>query len=100
MPTEGKWIICPVCDGDGTCVNPAIDCNGLTAEDFAEDPDFAQSYFNHLYDVTCAPCGGSGKIQQSAMRRLEEAAVDRRLAAREDGNFEAYCGAGDYRWGY
>ncbi len=94
-----KWIICPGCSGEGTCVNPAIDCQGLTAEDFAEDPDFAEDYFSGTYDQRCAACNGAGKITEERKFELAEHAADRRLAARENGDFEGYCGAGDYRFG-
>lgn len=92
-----KFEICPTCQGKGTHVNPSIDCNGLTAEDFAEDPDFAEDYFNGAYDQTCNECGGervvpeinregvneeTGKLIDEVMRQLE--------AQRE---FEAQCHA-------
>lgn len=97
---SAKWVICPACGGDGSHVNPNIDANGLTAEDFAEDPDFADDYMSGVYDVRCSVCSGTGKIRPADFERLEESAEDRRLAARENGDFEAYCGAGDYRFGY
>jgi len=50
--------ICHRCDGEGTHVNPNIDGNGLTAEDFAEDPDFRESYMSGVYDVRCEECNG------------------------------------------
>lgn len=50
--------VCPTCNGKGKHVNPSIDCNGLTAEDFAEDPDFAESYISGMYDVPCYGCDG------------------------------------------
>jgi hypothetical protein len=53
-----KWDVCPVCEGRGTHVNPAIDCQGLTAEDFDEDPDFADEYMSGTYDQQCNRCGG------------------------------------------
>jgi hypothetical protein len=52
------WEVCYLCNGRGSHVNPSIDCNGLTAEDFAEDPDFAENYFGGMYDQTCNACGG------------------------------------------
>lgn len=93
------WILCPVCHGEGTTVNPNIDCNGLTAEDFHEDLDFLEDYMSGVYDQTCAACGGKRVIRKSHVRQLEQNAEDRRLAAREDGNWEAYQGAGDWRFG-
>lgn len=53
-----KWDVCPTCDGKGSHVNPSIDAHGLTADDFAEDPDFAESYFRGHYDQPCNECNG------------------------------------------
>ena len=50
--------VCPLCRGNGTHINPAIDCNGLTSEDFAGDPDFTEAYMSGGYDVQCAQCKG------------------------------------------
>jgi hypothetical protein len=94
-----KWIICPACRGEGTCVNPNIDANGLSAEDFADDPDFADDYMSGAYDVTCAACHGSGKIKQSHVKTLRQNAADRRLAAMEDGDWEGVSHARDWRYG-
>lgn len=99
---NNPWIICPVCEGNGTVVNPNIDDNGLTADDFAEDPDFADDYMSGVYDVTCNACGGSGKMRKQEadefFERHYQQAEDRRLAALENGDFDAYAGAGDIRW--
>jgi hypothetical protein len=56
LPT--RWTVCPTCNGAGRHVNPAIDCNGLTAADFAEDPDFEEAYFGGTFDQTCNQCAG------------------------------------------
>ena len=56
IPTE--WGVCHVCRGEGTHVNPSIDAGGLTSEDFADDPGFAEEYFSGTYDVVCNHCGG------------------------------------------
>lgn len=75
-----------MCEGEGTTVNPNIDAHGLTAEDFREDPDFAENYFSGTYDVPCRACGGKN-------------AAERRMAARENGDWEGYQVAGDWRYG-
>jgi hypothetical protein len=62
LPTHKA--VCPVCRGTGSTVNPSIDCNGLTADDFDEDPDFAESYANGTYDVTCSRCGGDNVVDE------------------------------------
>jgi len=53
-----KYEVCPTCNGHGKHTNPSIDSHGLSAEDFAEDPDFREDYFSGVYDVACYECGG------------------------------------------
>ncbi len=57
------WRVCSVCDGDGKHVNPSIDCGGISAEQFHEDPDFAEEYFSGTYDVTCNRCKGRTTVK-------------------------------------
>lgn len=50
--------LCSACGGRGTetlrgCV--------FTAEDMAEDPDFAEDYRNGFYDTACTECDGHGR---------------------------------------
>ena len=92
------WIICRVCEGDGKVVNPNIDAGGLSEDKFT-DPDFTSNYMTGVYDIDCAACTGSGKIRQSRLEELRQNAEDRRAAAREDGNYESYRTAGDFRYG-
>ena len=51
------YRVCPTCEGRGSHVNPSIDCDGLTAENF-DDSDFMEDYFNGVYDVACYECKG------------------------------------------
>ncbi len=53
-----------------------------------------------VYDIACLACNGSGKVTSDVPERLREAVDARRLAAQEDGDFEAYCHASDYRYGF
>lgn len=53
-----KYEVCDRCEGKGTHVNPSIDGHGLTRDDFADDPDFAEDYFAGRYDVSCYECNG------------------------------------------
>ena len=59
-----KRVVCPQCDGSGKHVNPSIDSNGLTADDFAEDPGFAENYFGGAYDVRCETCNGNNVVDE------------------------------------
>lgn len=51
-----KYEVCSRCKGRGVHDHPSF--NGLTAEDFAEDPDLRENYFAGVYDVACERCGG------------------------------------------
>jgi len=91
-----EYAVCPNCRGKGSHVNRAIDGNGLTREDFEEDPDFMEDYLNGVYDVPCDECQGmrvvlrpsteeGQKVIDKLMRgyyadRAEEAA-ERRMGA-------------------
>ena len=55
---RAEYVVCVVCNGRGSHVNPAIDSQGLSSEDFAQDPDFAEGYFSGVYDVQCSGCLG------------------------------------------
>lgn len=72
-PLPAKFEVCSTCDGRGRHVNPSIDSHGLTAADFAEDPDFAEDYRAGVYDVACYACDG----------RRVELVVDREACAPE-----------------
>lgn len=53
-----KYEVCGRCDGEGKHVNPSVDGNGLSREDFDQDPDFREAYFSGVYDVQCEECSG------------------------------------------
>lgn len=57
-----KFEVCGTCRGKGTRVNPSIDGNGISPDEFREDPDFEESYFNGDYDVQCSACKGERVI--------------------------------------
>lgn len=53
-----KWEVCSVCNGEGKHVNPSVDAGGISAEQFHDDPEFAEDYFSGAYDVQCQCCHG------------------------------------------
>jgi hypothetical protein len=65
-----RFEVCPTCEGKGTHVNRAIDGNGLTREDFDQDPDFAEDYFRGGYDVQCEECKGTRVVAVVDKKRL------------------------------
>ena len=65
-------IVCPRCDGEGAHVNPAIDGNGITQEEWSDwDDDEREGYLTGRYDVTCEECGGRNVIDE-----VDEEAMD------------------------
>lgn len=90
-----KRILCPRCDGKGHHVNPSIDGNGISPDEFAEDPDFEEAYFSGRYDVTCEKCHGKNvvdvvdveqltpKMKDRYWRQMDSDAADRRDAESE-----------------
>ena len=99
LPT--KFEVCGRCSGKGTHVNEAIDGNGISREEFDEDPDFAESYFRGDYDVACTACKGLRVVAVIDAKRCnkkllkayyahedwkaQEAASDRRTMYMESG---------------
>jgi hypothetical protein len=67
------WVVCPTCSGHGHHVNPSIDCDGLSNEDFSRDPDFREEYFSGAYDVTCYECGGLRVVKDLDTKRCTDA---------------------------
>lgn len=83
-----KYEVCPVCQGEGKYVNPSIDSNGLSAEDFDEQGDeFREDYFAGLYDVTCKCCNGRRVVTQEELAAYEERLDDLRVQMAENGEF-------------
>lgn len=58
------YEVCTKCCGTGSIVNPAIDGNGLTREDFDQDPGFEEDYFSGVYDIQCPECDGERLIAE------------------------------------
>jgi hypothetical protein len=71
-PLPTTWAVCDVCNGNGSHVNPSIDCGGLSAEDFADDPEFAEEYMAGTYDQTCNRCQGRTTVRAVNWDALSE----------------------------
>ena len=70
MPLPTKWAVCQVCDGKGSHANPAIDAGGISAEQFHDDPGFAESYTRGDYNQVCNSCQGRTTVQVVDWDRL------------------------------
>lgn len=76
-----KFEVCGRCRGEGKHVNPAIDGNGITREQFDEDPDFQESYFSGVYDVSCEECGGKRVVLEVDEAACKAQGLDTELKA-------------------
>lgn len=92
LDVEAHYEVCPTCEGHGKHVNPSIDSNGLTAEDFEEDPDFREEYMSGSYDVTCYQCGGKRVVPSVAFPEDVQEAIHSVYQARADFRREAAYG--------
>lgn len=81
-----KYEVCPVCDGKGTHVNPAIDAGGLTREDWDDDPDFMDNYRSGMYDQQCNACKGRRVVPVVDEDRMTD---EQRKAYRQEQEDEA-----------
>ncbi len=63
LQVPAKFELCPRCRGVGSHVNPAVDGQGLSREDFDQDPGFEEAYFRGDYDVACHRCAGEKVIK-------------------------------------
>ena len=90
-----KFEVCGMCEGKGSHVNRNIDGNGLTREDFEEDPDFEEAYFRGDYDVPCEECHGLRVVPV-----VDEERCDPKLLKlyQEDQQAEAESRAEDRYW--
>ena len=94
-PLPHTWVVCDLCGGRGTHVNPAIDADGLGPEEFADDPEFARDYFDGAYDQTCNQCHGRTTVPQVDVSRCTFAqkrvlAAERR-EARDEAEYQREC---------
>lgn len=86
LKLPGRYEVCGRCEGTGKHVNPSVDGHGISAEEFAEDPDFKEAYFSGVYDVTCHDCKGlrvvpvldeeafNSPAKQKLLKRIHDAA--------------------------
>lgn len=73
MVIPAKYAVCDNCEGKGTQVNPNVDGNGLTQEDFDEQgPDFFDDYMSGVYDIPCLECHGMRVVLVADENRLTD----------------------------
>ena len=98
-----KWGVCGLCNGKGSHVNPSIDCNGISAQDFADDPSFSAAYMSGRYDQQCNKCHGRTTVptinkdacdeEQQANLKLWHAYQEAEAAFQAESAWERQMGA-------
>lgn len=98
----GKYVVCSRCEGHGKHVNPNIDGNGITADEWNGpdwDDESREMYMSGGYDVRCEECAGervvivanldliSDDLRKRYEKHLEEEAQYRAECAAE----RRYC---------
>lgn len=54
-----RFEVCNTCEGRGRHVDPNIDSNGITSDEWNEwDDDEREGYMSGRYDITCLECHG------------------------------------------
>lgn len=89
-PVRVRFEVCPLCNGRGKHVDPAIDAHGLSREDFDEDPDFRESYFRGDYDTRCNLCSGEKVVPVPLDAKVIEA-IEIAAQGRYDSWAESYA---------
>jgi predicted metal-binding protein len=92
----GRYAVCDRCEGKGSHVNPNVDGNGLSAEDFDENPGFFEDYMAGVYDVTCSTCKGQRVVlepNKSLITNPKDRAIYRMWlqSIREEAEYRALC---------
>lgn len=92
-----KWDICGRCEGNGKHVNPSIDENGISADEWNNEwhDDEKEAYFAGRYDVQCNECKGAGKLlvvdEESAERRDPALLKAYFVMLREEAEYRRMC---------
>ena len=77
LELAARVVKCHRCDGKGVHDNPAFE-NGISPDEFSDDPDFRDGYFAGHFDVTCSECHGRRvvkEIDRTAITPDERAAI-------------------------
>lgn len=95
-----RAVVCSRCGGEGTHVNPNIDGNGISPEEFEADPEFQENYFSGVYDVPCHKCGGNRvvwEVAEDALTKRQRVLWQNHLRVLRVGHSERDS---EERWGY
>ena len=69
--------VCPTCDGRGRHVNPSIDGNGITADEWDEwDDNSKEMYLSGGCDVKCYTCDGRRVVPEINTAQLTPAQIE------------------------
>ena len=93
-----KYEVCEVCMGEGKYVNPGIDRNGITGDEWDRDfsHEMKEEYLSGGYDVTCQYCEGNRVVHVVDEERCDEEDTKNFLLHKQEVNddieYEKVCG--------
>lgn len=58
IQVPARYEVCRDCNGEGTELYGSMKGYAYSAEEFHDDPDFAEAYIGGNYDVACSTCRG------------------------------------------
>jgi hypothetical protein len=98
LVVPARFALCPTCVGHGHHVNPGVDDEGISAQEFYDDPDFYEAYRSGMYNVTCYECDGervvpvvdTGMCDPERLKRYNEEVDERLYLAAKDRRDRAY----------
>ena len=97
-----KMEVCPTCNGTGFYVNPNIDSNGITQDEWNYEwaHDEKEAYISGEYDAPCATCNGNcvvPVVDQNRATQEQIALVEKVIAIHTEYAVER---ANEIKYGY
>jgi hypothetical protein len=96
-----RFDVCGTCDGRGSHVNPSIDADGISGEEWAHEweEEDREAYLSGAYDVTCAECGGARVVPVPDPNRNPPELLALLAEREEERARDAWERAEERRWG-
>ena len=72
------YEVCETCNGKGMHVNPSIDSNGITGDEWNEwDEEERVDYMSGIYDVECYECEGLRVVPIPDINKIPKGLLDK-----------------------
>lgn len=99
LTVPARYEVCPRCYGEGVHDHPAFS-NGISQDQFDEDPDFEEAYHQGVYDVRCEECDGKRVVLVANEDVMTSEQLSAYRSAMNDLYEERLEREAQLRWGY